>query len=301
MGITITNLEKKQIDLIKESICVYEKAKQCRTLFREEKLYFASMEGFVDDRGISCLFRLKEMCHDLFRNSNDATYKEKLFDITVGYTFHEAMKLRENLYQLEYYRPQCDIALQNLTDQEKKIVNEIGVLVNKTKTRMKEGFKEIMILTDEMVRQIKDLIILYKNNYLLPRFLYEQEKSLIKIYGRKGFDSILQATFADGRPLLIFKTAHSYLESQYYGTARTLFKRITMVDKNNYAALFLYLYASSYYFYFKNMFTRALMLAERAHKMNIDKTMKDSYMQSLNSLMTDLSREIKKKGDIGRT
>lgn len=295
MGITTTNLEKKQIDLIKESICVYEKVKYCKSLFRDEQLYFSTIEDFVDDRGKSCLFRLKEMCHDLFRNSSEANYKEKLYDITVGYTFHEAMKLRENLYQLEYYRPQCDMTIQSLSEQEKKIVNEIGILVKKAKTRLKEGFKEITVLNDELIRQLKDIIFLYRGNYLLPRFLYEHEKQLTRIYGRKGFEDLLQTMYADGRSLLIFKTASSYLESDYYETARSLFKRITRTDGKNKAALFLYLYASAYYFYFKSMFTRALMLAEKAHEMKIDDTIKGGYDQSLTRLIADLSREIKKK------
>ncbi len=295
METTTTNLEKKQIDLIKESICFYEKARQCKYLFREERLYFTTIEDFVDDRGKSCLFRLKEMCHDLFRNSNEASYKEKLYDITVGYTFHEAMKLRENLYQLEYYRPQCDIALQNLSDQERKIVNEIEVLVKKANIRLKEGFKEIDGLSNQLISQLKDLIFLYRGNYLLPRFLFEQEKPLIRIYGRKGFADILQAAYADGRSLLIFKTASSYLESEYYETARTLFKRITRTDNKNEAALFLYLYTSAHYFYFKNMFTRALMLAEKAHAMKIEDNIKDIYDQPLSGLISDLSKEIKKK------
>ncbi len=293
---TVTNLDKKQIDLIKESLCVYRKARECKSLFREEQLFFATIEDFVDDRGRSCLFRLKEMCHDIFRNSNEASYKEKLYDITVGYTFHEAMKLRENLYQLEYYRPQCDMALEDLSDQERKIVNEIGGLVKKAKTRMKEGFKEVAILADELIRQLKDLIILYKGNYLLPRFLYEYEKTLVKIYGRKGFEEILRTAYADGKPLLVFKTANSYLESEYFDTARKLFKRIIRMDSSNGAALFLYLYASANHFYFKNMFTRALALAEKAQEMTVEEHVRGRHGPSLTRLIADLSREIKKKG-----
>lgn len=295
MGTTVTNLDKKQIDLIKESLCVYGKARECRSLFHDEQLFFATIEDFVDDRGKSCLFRLKEMCHDLFRNSNEASYKEKLYDITVGYTFHEAMKLRENLYQLEYYRPQCDMALEDLSDQERKIVNEIGGLVRKAKTRMKEGFKEVAILTDELVRQLKDLILLYKGNYLLPRFLYEHEKTLAKIYGRKGFEEILRMTYADGKPLLVFKTASSYLESEYFDKARRLFKAIIRADSSNDAALFLYLYASANHFYFKNMFTRALAFARRAESMEVDPGIGDRHGPSLKRLIADLSKEIKKK------
>jgi tetratricopeptide (TPR) repeat protein len=293
----VTNLDKKQIDLIKESLCVYEKARECKSLLRQEQLFFANIEDFVDDRGKSCLFRLKEMCHDLFRNSSEASYKEKLFDMTVGYTFHGAMKLRENLYLLEYYKPQCEIALEDLTDQEKKIVNEISTLVRKARGRLKEELKEVTVLADELATQLKDLILLYKGNYLLPRFLYEYEKTLTKIYGRKGFEDILVTAYADGKMLLLFKTANSYLESEYFDTARKLFKRIIRSDSSNTAALFLYIFASANHFYFKNMFTRALALAKKAESMNPDAGIREKYRPLLTRLIADLSKEIKKKTD----
>ncbi len=293
----VTNLDKKQIDLIKESLCVYEKARECKYLLRQQRLVFATIEDFVDDRGKSCLFRLKEMCHDLFRNSVDASYKEKLYDMTVGYTFHGAMKLRENLYLLEYYQPQCEIALQDLTEQERKIVNEISMLVRKARARLKEELKEVTILADELITQLRDLILLYKKNYLLPRFLYEYEKTLIKIYGRKGFEEILASAYADGKMLLLFKTANSYLESEYFDTARKLFKRITRSDGSNTTALFLYLFASANHFYFKNMFTRALGLAKKAESMNPDAGIREKYRPLLTRLIADLSKEIKKKDE----
>ena len=290
-----TNLEKKQIDLIKESIIVYEKCIECRSLFDSKNICFANIEEFVDDRGKSHLFHLKEMSHELFRNSNDASYKEKLYDITIGYIFHEAMKLRENMYQLEYYRPQCDIDFHTLTDQEKKTVHEIGLLVNKAEVRLKEGFKEIKILLHELVGQLRDLMVLYKNNYLLPRFIFENEKPLKKIYGKKGFENLLNMTYSDGKRLLILKAGQSYLESEYYDTARLLFKKALRLDNRDMLTLFLYTYSSAYYFYFKNMFTRSLMLAEEARDLKTDETIKNVYMDSLNRLIFDLSKEIKKK------
>ncbi len=166
---------------------------ECRSLFDSKDLCFANIEELVDDRGKSHLFQLKEMSHELFRNSDDASYKEKLYDMTIGYIFHEAMKLRENMYQLEYYRPQCDIALHTLTDQEKKMVHEIGLLVKKADMRFKEGFKEIKVLLNELVGQLKDLIVLYRNNYLLPRFIFENERSIKKIYGKKGLLTLLNS------------------------------------------------------------------------------------------------------------
>ncbi|OPY78065.1 MAG: hypothetical protein A4E64_00918 [Syntrophorhabdus sp. PtaU1.Bin058] len=290
-----TNLEKKQIDLVRESICVYEKCMECRGLFKAGQLGFASIEDFVDDRGKSCLYRLKEMCHELYRNSDDAGYKEKLYDITVGYIFHEAMKMRESLYQLEYYKPHCDIAVQDLTEKEKKIVHDISILIKKAEVRLREGLKETRTLLHELVEQLKDLIITYRGNYLLPRFIFENEKSLVRIYGKKGFRELLMVMYADGKLLLYFNAARSYLESEYYDLARKLFHKITRLDNKNGEALFLYRYASAFYFYFKNMFTKAMMFTESALSMDIDDAIKKPYRGTLQKLLTDLTGEIKKK------
>ncbi|MCX5799363.1 MAG: hypothetical protein NTU90_07385 [Proteobacteria bacterium] len=290
-----TNIEKKQIDLIKESICVYTTCIECRTLYKDGKLCFTSIEDFIDDRGRSCLFRLKEMCHELFRNSDEATYKEKLYDMTVGYIFHEAMILRENLYQLEYYRPKSDMASNELTNQERKIVHEIEMLIKKADKKLKDGLRETKMLIKELVGQLKDLIKLYENNYLLPRFIFENEKSLTKIYGKKGFEELLDDMYKDGKILLMFKAAKSYLESEYYETARILFKKVASLDNQNKTALFLYIYASAFYFYFRNRFARALVLAEKATSMDINNDKEiDSYKASLKGLISDVSKEAKR-------
>jgi hypothetical protein len=289
----MTNLEKKQIDLIKESIRVYTKCVECRTLFKKNQLSFTNIEDFVDDRGESCLFKLKEMCHELFRSSDEAHYKEKLYDITVGYIFHEAMKLRENLYQLEYYRPNCDKVSESLTDFEKKIVHEIENLTKKADKRLREGLKEIRMLMKELVGQLKGLIRLYESNYLIPRFVLENEKSLVTIYGKKGFEKLLNDLYHDGRPLLLYMAAKSYLESEYYAIARNLFRKISKMDYENKAAIFYYMYASAFYFYFKNMFSRSLVFAQHAATMNVDGEL-IQYKDLLRNLIADISKEIKK-------
>jgi tetratricopeptide (TPR) repeat protein len=288
------NLEKKQIDLIRESICVHIKCMECRDLFKNGTLCFRNIEEFVDDRGKSCLFRLKEMCHELFRNSDSATYKEKLYDMTVGYIFHEAMILRENLYQLEYYRPKCDIVSGELTSVEKKIVLEIEFLVKKTERKMKEGFKETKLLLKELVEQLKDIIGLYRGNYLLPRFLFENQKSFVKIYGKKGFDHLLYEVYKDGRTALIYKAARSYLESEYYELARNMFQRVAGLDTDNRTALFLYMYSSAFYFYYKNRFARAQRYAEEALAIQVDNNDMTPYQESLTSLSAEVAREVKR-------
>ncbi len=104
------NIEKKQIDLINEFISVHRTCNHCLELHRRGRSdLLPTSRNLVDDKGKSSLFRLKQMCHDLFRNGVEVSYKEKFYDITVGYIFHEAMKLRECIYQLEYYKPRYNM------------------------------------------------------------------------------------------------------------------------------------------------------------------------------------------------
>ncbi len=294
---TAGNLKKKQIDLIKESICVYNTCMECRVLYREGRLCFANIERFIDDRGRSCLFRLKEMCHELYRNSDEATYKEKLYDITVGYIFHEAMKLREDLYQTEYSR-QYTISNQELTPLEKKIVREIEVIVRKADKRLRGGLKEVRRLLMELMAQLMTLIAMYRDNYLLPRFIFENEKTLVKIYGRTGFGDLLNEMYQDGRSALVYKASISYLQSEYYDCARGLLKKLVRAGDTHKGVRFFYFYASAYHYYFKNMFRRALVFAERALSLEEGFPETDPYRKRLEGLVVDLRAEIGKRARV---
>ena len=261
-----SNLEKKQIDLIKESLSVYDFCQEVIALYAKGQLSFGRMEEFVDDRGKSCLYRLKQMSHELFRNAEEATYREKFYDITVGYIFHEAMKLRENVYQLEYYKPQYEtlVASDELTALEKKVIHEFDVLILKARKRLKEGLKEVKGLLRDLVAQLKDLLKLYRTNYLLPRFILENEKALIKIYHKKGFSELLNDMYEHGRSTLIYKAAQSYLDSEYYAVRQASLSEGREHGSDDEKARFMFLYASAFASYFNNRSTRALGCAREA-------------------------------------
>jgi hypothetical protein len=295
-----SNLEKKQIDLIKESIGVYALCIEVIDLYAKRQLSFGRMEEFVDDRGKSSLYRLKQMCHELFRNVDEATYREKFYDITVGYIFHEAMKLRENVYQLEYYKPQYSTLVNSdeLTSLEKKIIHEFDILIHKAEKRLKEGLKEVRVLLKDLVVQLKDLLKLYRNNYLLPRFILENEKALVKIYGKKGFAELLNDMYEHGRFTLIYKAAQSYLESEYYSCARLLFQKAVNMDQDDRRARFMFLYASAFSSYFKNRLAKSLSFAREALALAVRMGDLHSSNQSLEKLISDVLKELKKRGKL---
>jgi hypothetical protein len=297
--VTDLNIEKKQIDLINESICLYKRCSHCLELHKRGALTFSEVEEFVDDRGKSCLYRLKQMCHELFRSTTEAAYKEKFFDITVGYIFHEAMKLRECIYQLEYYKPQYNMLISSpeLTPAEKKVIREFDALILKAQKRLNEGLKEVRTLLADLTAQVKDLVKIYRDNYLLPRFLLDNERSLIAMYGKKGYQNLLDDIYDRGRTTLIFKAAVSYLRSEYYQVARGLFQKVTKLDRGDVAARFLFLYTSAFNCYFRNRLSMAKIFAEEALAMPIDGQVEvEAYAQVLRDLLPDLAKEAGRSG-----
>ncbi|MCX8021772.1 MAG: hypothetical protein N2745_03270 [Syntrophorhabdaceae bacterium] len=291
----MTNLEKRQIDLIKETICVYEKCLECKRLFQNNSLCFANVREFVDDKGESCLFRLKEMCHSLYKDTDATDYKEKLFAITVGYIFHEAMILRENLYQLEFYKPHYERVTGELTGVEKKIVNEIWALTKRAEKRLGVGMEEVKRLVKELVVQLKDLIKMYKENYLLPRFIFDNRKSFIRIYGKKGFEKLLNEMYSDGEVGLTLRAAKSYLESEYYDIAKKILRGITHKTKGNSEAVFLYMYASAFHHFLKNRFSKAIMYAMRACEVSTDDKELEKVKEALKTLIKEIKKELRNK------
>jgi hypothetical protein len=291
----MSNLEKKQIDLVRESLSVYKTCNECISLFKTGELRFSVMEEFVDDRGASCLYRLKQMCHELFRNAIEVSYKEKFYDMTVGYIFHEAMKVRENIYQLEYYTPiYTSLCSSNqFTPVEKKVIREFDVLIGRAKKRLHEGLRQIKMLLKELVAQLKDLLKLYRNNYLLSRFMLEKGKAFVRIYGKKGYHNLLNEMFEQGKSTLILKAGLSYLDSEYYQIARKLFQRAIQMNKADGTAQFLFLYASAFDLFFKNRFAGSQTYAEKALAEQAGRPELNKYAEALEGLKIDLSREMK--------
>jgi hypothetical protein len=155
----------------------------------------------------------------------------------------------------------------------------------------------VRTLLKDMVEQVKDLVKIYRNNYLLPRFLLENERSFIGMYGKKGYQDMLDDIYDQGRSTLVFKAALSYLKSEYYQVARSLFQKATKLDRGNPVARFFFLYTSAFNCYFRNRFSMAKIFAEEALAMPIEGHAEvETYAQSLRDLLPDLAKEMGRAG-----
>ena len=195
---------------------------------------------------------------------------------------------------MEYYTPKYDAlsSSNGLTPSEKKVIREFDVLIGRAKKRLYEGLREVKVLLKQLVAQLKDLLKLYKDNYLLPRFMLENEKPFIRIYGKKGYHGLLGEMFVQGKVTLIFKAGLSYLDSEYYHIARKLFQKVIQMSGPDGTARFFFLYSSAFTCIFRNRFAASHALAEEALAEQVGKPELSRYVEALGNLKQDLSREM---------
>ena len=156
--------------------------------YKEGRLRFSDIGVWVDDKGQSLLYNSKEQCHSLFRyKGKKPIYKNGwLLDLVIGSIFHEAMKLRENLYQMEVYRPKY---LQykskfGKTGYEKNYLQPFERIILKAKQGVAEGMEETRSLFKDAMPQLIDLFRESSKNTFLVRFLLENLTLLQEEIGR---------------------------------------------------------------------------------------------------------------------
>ena len=96
------------VQLLREFLAGYTAFIELFTRYGIHDIPFAKLRELVGDDEGAVLFRMKEKSHSLFRTdefASEVVRHEALFDLALGSLFHEAMKLRESLYQRDVYGP----------------------------------------------------------------------------------------------------------------------------------------------------------------------------------------------------
>jgi tetratricopeptide (TPR) repeat protein len=267
--------------------------RQIADLYRQGKLRFSHIEPLIDDRGQSLLYRLKENCHALFRHRDDGSSHdgEKLLDLAVGSVFHEAMKLRENLYQVDMYEPRYSgIELRNGPHHEIWLQRFERIVV-RAEQGIREGIADITALLAETLDQLVDLIQGYRDNDLLVRFLVTQQSLFVRAYGKKRFEQLLGDMFQGGLVEAYSVAATGYLRSAYYDMASRLLAKALRLAPGDAKLKFLQRYAKGLDAYYNNDYEKAL----RSFRGLIDHNQrfrgKRAYLREVMTICRDIATE----------
>ena len=208
------------VDIVREFLLAH---RLLRRLFQRQRsggLRFEELQALVGDTEASVLFRLKERCHSLFRAGalGDDLPRVALFDLAVGSLFHEAMKLRENFYQLEVYAPKVEAARREAESGSEGLFEEFARILAASRERLAEAFAETEALLEQTRRQFRVLLRAHRNNGLVTRYLLENTELADEVLG-ESLDGFL--TEIHGDPVAAWAlAARSYLDSGYFDEAR---------------------------------------------------------------------------------
>ena len=208
------------VDIVREFLLAHRLLRRLFERHRSGELRFEDVQALAGDTEASVLFRLKERCHALFRAGgfDDGLPRVALFDLAVGSLFHEAMKLRENFYQLEVYAPKVEAARREAESGTEGLFEEFARILAASRDRLTEALVESEALLEQTRRQFRVLLRAHRMNGLVVRYLLENAELAEEVLG-ESLDAFWTDVHGDAVAAYSL-AARSYLESGYFDESK---------------------------------------------------------------------------------
>lgn len=209
------------VEIVRDFLVAHDALQRLFRSFRDGSLRFDEVENLVGDSPGSPLFRLKERCHALFRGEKAqsplAMRREALFDLAVGSLFHEAMKFRENFYQLDVYAPRVRQLQSEAGDEGSELFGEFDKILEAAESRLDESLSETEALLAQTAKQLRVLLVDQRDNGLLARYLIEK-RDLVERVLACDLDDLLAQVHGEAA-LGYVAAARSHLASAHFQQA----------------------------------------------------------------------------------
>ncbi len=251
------------LEIVRDFLHCYVQFMSIYEKYKKNTLKFEDLNKFINDKDPSLpLFNLKESCHILFRYQGEQSCRdeEKLLDLAVGSIFHEAMKIRENLYQLEVYRPRYMQILNRFetSKHERNLLLEFKKIGTRAERRLAESMVEAKRLFQDTLKQLADLLPAYKENTVLIRFLLRNKDLVQKAFGKRKGMEVIADIFPGGLGEAYEVVGRSYLKSEYYDIAAEFFRKALKYKSRDKSLKGLFLYAHGMDGYYRNSYKKSL-------------------------------------------
>lgn len=183
------------------------------------------------------LWQLKELCHRVWPEDEPGKNIEaSLIDRLMGSIFHEAVRLREDVYILNSYgadafRDHTTDGIKGCSEQQERspvsrlsrVMDKKG-LIERIAVDVMRQMEQLAFLFGQTNNMLRTLLAGLSENLLLVRFLVEQEDMVQDLWGEE-----LAALFHDmfsGAPEQGFCAAgRSYMSGQWYTRALVMYRR----------------------------------------------------------------------------
>lgn len=224
--------EPRIVDILRDFLDVHLRVREIVAEHHAGTLRFQHVTTLVSDDESSSLFRLKERCHAIYRDPSDAarrpSHREALFDLAVGSLFHEAMKLREDLYQSESYGPRVRALRDGAGEESKALFDEFERMLEGVGSRLEEGVHEVETVVRRTADQLRILLVECDDDGAAARFLTEREADAEVVFGVSLLALLEEMHGAASTGLE--RAGRSYLASGYFDRAAQCFANAARHD-----------------------------------------------------------------------
>lgn len=301
------NQSRNLLEMVRRLLLAEVSFQEIFEKYREGKLRFSDIGNWVDDRGGSLLYNLKEQSHSLFRGGTKGPVhrNEWLLDLVIGSIFHEAMKLRENIYQMEVYRPrylQFKSRMGKVAHSyEKDYLQQFERIITRAEQGVREGMEETRSFFKDAVEQLIHFFKENSKNPYLVRFLLEHLPLLQKVYGTRRAKEIFHLMFKNGLLDAYSLAGKSYLKSGHYDLSSLYFSRASKTDPSNHELQFFENFSLGMKAYYQNTYSKALSHFEKMVRLRLNEKLKKDYLRKAEEVCHRMSSELKEEGELKTT
>jgi len=157
------------------------------------------------------LWHLKDTAHVLFKH-DDRPGTEMLgqfLDWSVGYIFHDAMKLKEDAYQQQNYAPWFrQLRKQDLQGRHNEVGEDLFGVLDQTNESIQREVNRIRFLLFNSRKLFMEYLALHKENELMARFLFDQNELAREVFG-DGYQCLIESIYGQKPQLLYIHAARS--------------------------------------------------------------------------------------------
>ncbi len=303
MNLSARDRERKVVEIFRNFLLTFRTFRRQEEKYRREgALSFSDIAKLADDRGQSVLFALKESCHSLFRrNEGHVSEKEQIFDLTAGTLFHLAMKMREDLYQLEFYGPKYT-ALSEKVDsppERQLLIRQFQDLISRARNSFRESMEEMGVLFQKVLPQFHELLREHREGGLLVRFLLEEKELLQEIWGDRALDDLLEAVYGRDQVLPYRLAGESYFQSGFYTRAVQAFSEAVKKDPGDEDLLFTYQLSQGMIQFYSFAPQQTLKCLEKCLSCSAEKETLENYREAIHKVCEKIQEEFpgRRKGE----
>lgn len=229
------NREAFERDVLQDfCLAWHELSEQFARMRETGTISFPVLRSLVgDNMGKGLLWRLKDKAHHLLREAEEYTSAGLLLDWTLGYIFHESMKLMEDAHQYQYYVPR----LAAFSDQQlpPDVAQLLGNLMQ-IQYQTEESIKREGTRLEGLFLQCRKLFCLYfadqPGHRPLARLLYDRSE-LVRDTFQEDYRLLVEAVYGLEPERLYIEAALSLMESARTENSRLAIEHALAVNPHS--------------------------------------------------------------------